>query len=124
MIGAMVGVGVAAACSGAMYAGVPSATPSEVNADGAQRGDALSAFATPKSVTIAGAAREQHVVGLDVAMHDAASCAYASASATSLRMRMASLTGSVAVAREPRAQRFAFDERHGVVRQAVRLDPP
>ena len=43
--------GSAAACSGAMYAGVPSATPSEVSVE--PFAESLTAFATPKSVTIA-----------------------------------------------------------------------
>jgi hypothetical protein len=44
-------LGSAAACSGAMYAGVPSATPSEVS--DVCPVDSLSALATPKSVTTA-----------------------------------------------------------------------
>src|SRR3989442_14207314 len=44
-------LGSAAACSGAMYAGVPSATPSEVSA--VLPVDSATAFATPKSATSA-----------------------------------------------------------------------
>src|SRR6266516_2099916 len=46
-------LGSALACSGDMYAGVPSATPSDVMPPCSALLDALNAFATPKSVTIA-----------------------------------------------------------------------
>ena len=64
---------------------------------------------------------EQHVVGLDVAVNDA------------VRVGVAQRVGHVAqdphglghrqlaVAPEPRAERLAFDERHGVVEQVARL---
>ena len=63
--------------------------------------------------------REQNIVGLDVAMYD------------TVRMRIAERAGDVAkdahafsdgeflLSGNPRAQRFAFDERHREIREAV-----
>ena len=70
------------------------------------------------------AAGEQHVVRLDVAMDDAA--------LVRVRQRLRDVAQDAdrlgdrqrARAREPRAQRLALDERHRVVRQAVRSRPP
>ena len=53
-----------------MYAGVPSAMPAVVRLCG--RVASLTALATPKSVTSGVPAGEHHVLGLDVAVHDAA----------------------------------------------------
>ena len=57
-----------------MYAGVPIDVPICVSVAARRRrcATALIAFAMPKSVTVADAAGEQHVVRLDVAVHDAA----------------------------------------------------
>ena len=66
------------------------------------------------------AAREQHVVRLDVAVHDAA--------LVRVRQRLRDVVQDAddfgdreRSAREPRAQRFAFDERHRVEGQPVRV---
>ena len=74
-----------------MYAGVPSATPSEVSED--EPLDALIAFATPKSVTTACCPVISTLSGLMSRCTTPRACAYASASTTSRRMRTASLTG-------------------------------
>ena len=64
-IRAMIGGRIAVACSGAMYCGVPSANPADVIVP-----DSRSAFAIPKSATTRAGAN-QHILGLDVAMHHA-----------------------------------------------------
>ena len=64
---------------------------------------------------------DQHIVGLDVAMHDAARMR--------VRERVRDITqnahclvrGEFAVPRQPRAQRLALHERHRVVEQVARL---
>ena len=115
-------LGSPAACSGAMYAGVPIDVPICVSvAPGAGVRDALIALAMPKSVTTADAAGEQHVVGLDVAVHDAALVRVGERLRDVAQdARSTSAIGSGPRA-EPRAQRLALDERHRVVRQAVDL---
>ena len=50
-----------------MYAGVPSAKPADVSVPGLRR----SAFAMPKSATTDVPRADQHVLRLDVAVHDA-----------------------------------------------------
>ena len=77
------------------------------------------AFAIPKSVTTAGAAGEQDVVRLDVAVHDAALVRVGER----LRARRAGCSIASAIGTgpcgQPRAQGLALHERHRVVRQPV-----
>ena len=104
-----------------MYAGVPSATPSDVMPPCSALLDALNAFATPKSVTIALPPESSTLSGLMSRCTMPCSCAYASADAISRSMRTASVDGQLAVPREANPQRLAVDERHREVRQPVRL---
>ena len=75
-----------------MYAGVPSATPIEVRE--VRPVASLIALATPKSVTIAWCPLIKTLSGLMSRCTTPRVCAYASASATSRRMRTTSGTGS------------------------------
>src|SRR5688572_24197513 len=84
--------GSAEACSGAMYAGVPNATPSDVRPEALP--DSLTALATPKSVTRAWPRLTITLSGLMSRCTTPCSCAYASASVTSRSNRTASATGS------------------------------
>jgi hypothetical protein len=88
------------ACSGDMYAGVPTATPVTVN-----RESPAAARAMPKSVTTARpvARSSMTLSGFTSRCTTPRPCAYASASATSARMRRASAIGS----RGSRASRSA-----------------
>ena len=106
--------GSAAACSGAMYAGVPSAMPIDVSAVPAVA--SVIAFATPKSVMTADFPVSSTLSGLMSRWAIPFPCAYSSARATSRRMVMTS-----PIARESRAQRFPLDERHRVIREPVHL---
>ena len=84
--------GSAVACSGAMYAGVPNATPAEVS-----RGPldaSVTALATPKSMTIACRPDSITFSGLMSRWTTPARWAVASASAISPSSRTASGTGS------------------------------
>ena len=105
-----------------MYAGVPMEPPacvSVVAAPPSEARAAVSALAMPKSVTIAGSVREQHVLGLDVAMDDA------------LAVRVGERPGHVPqqahplgdrerlAAGHPRAERLAPHVGHRVVGEAV-----
>src|SRR5213080_153670 len=113
-------LGSALACSGDMYAGVPSATPSDVMPPCSALLEALNAFATPKSVTIALPPESSTLSGLMSRCTIPCSCAYASADAISRSMRMAWLTGNSPC----RARRTRSDSpsTNGIeVRQAVRL---
>ena len=86
--------GSAVACSGDMYAGVPSATPNDVRPPWSALLDAESAFATPKSVTIALPPESNTLSGLMSRCTIPRSCAYANAATISRRIRIASLTGN------------------------------
>ena len=108
-----------------MYAGVPidvpicvSVAPPAVGARGADR------FRDPEVRHHRRAAGEQHVVGLDVAMHDAALMRVRE---RLRRRRCMTLTTSV-IASGPRArsraQRFALDERHRVEAAGRPCRPP
>src|SRR6266704_5539246 len=114
-------LGSALACSGDMYAGVPSATPSDVKPPCSALLEALNAFATPKSVTIALPPESSTLSGLMSRCTMPRSYAYASADAISRRMRMAWLTGNSPCRARANPQRLAVHERHREVRQAVRL---
>src|SRR5258706_9221593 len=102
-----------AACSGAIYAGVPSATPTEVRPLWPFAW--LTAFATPKSATTAWLPESRTLSGLMSRCTMPRAWAYARASATSLRMRTASRTGSAPSRASRGAQRLTLDERHRVV---------
>jgi hypothetical protein len=73
----------------------------------------------PKSATSACPPCSSTFSGLTSRCTTPRACAWSSASATSRASRTASPTGS-ALAREPRAQRLALDERHHVVQQPAR----
>jgi len=73
--------GSAASCSGAMYAGVPIASPTDVVPDPVGRA-ALSAFATPKSVTNAWLPSMRTFPGFTSRCTTPRACAWASASST------------------------------------------
>ena len=92
------------ACSGDMYAGVPTATPVTVS-----RESPAAARAMPKSVTTARPvdAVEQDVVGLHVAVHDAA------------RVRVRQRVGDVA----QDAPRVGDRQRGSRARRCARLSP-
>ena len=115
-------LGSALACSGDMYAGVPSATPSDVMPPCSALLDALNAFATPKSVTIALPPESSTLSGLMSRCTMPCSCAYASADAISRSMRMAWLTGSSPC----RARRTRSDSpsTNGIVKYGRPFDSP
>ena len=104
-----------------MYAGVPSAMPSDVLEVPAAIVDSRERFRDTEVSNERVLPREQHVLRLDVAVHDAAI------------VRVCERTGNVAQdandvrerklasAREPCAQRLAVDERHRVVGKPVGL---
>ena len=107
-----------------MYAGVPIAMPSCGQRPRSARRRLRArrcALAMPKSVTTADAAGEQDVVGLDVAVDDAAFVRVGerfrdvAEDARPLRRSAARRLGRA------RAQRFALDEGHRVVRESVDL---
>ena len=76
-------------------------------------------MATPKSVTIGVAVREQHVVGLDVAVDDAVAVGVGEG-VHDLAQELGRLGHrQLALARELGTQRFAGDERHDVVEQVA-----
>ena len=77
------------------------------------------ALAMPKSVDAGRAAGEQDVVGLDVAVHDAARRARTRALAARREGSARRRRPAGAVRVQPSAQRLALDERHGVEGHAV-----
>ena len=84
-----------AACSGAMYAGVPIAVPSCVSVAPAGFACAATiAFAMPKSATTAVCPESRTLSGLMSRCTTPCSCAYASAFATSRRMSTACAIGT------------------------------
>jgi len=94
-----------AACSGAMYAGVPMDVPICVSAALPELvRDALMALAMPKSVTTAAPPEMSTLSGLMSRCTTPRACAYASARDTSRRMLTTSLTAS-----GPRASRSRSD---------------
>src|ERR1041385_273479 len=112
-----------------MYAGVPIAPPAWVRVTAAPPSwvrEAVSALAMPKSVTTAAPWERSTFSGLMSRCTMPCPCAYASARATSRRMLTlsAGVSGGPAQRRGRRAapgpERLAGDERHGVVRDAVR----
>ena len=110
-----------------MYAGVPIDVPTSVIVPVrdvlwvrfAVSRDAEIALATPKSVTVADAGREQNVVRLDVAMDDAAAVRVDERARDVLEDAHRFAHGERA-ARQSRAQRLALDERHDEERQRRR----
>ena len=78
-------------------------------------------MATPKSVTSAWPSDKQHVVGLDVPVHDAVPVGVAQRVGHVAKDAGGLGHGQLAVAPEPRAQRLALHERHGVVEQLAGL---
>ena len=113
-----------AACSGAMYAGVPIDVPSCVSVDPCAPlsvRESLNALAMPKSVTTAVPPESSTLSGLMSRCTMPRSCAYCERArdvaedAQDVGDRERRLLG------QPRAQRLALDERHRVVRQAVRV---
>ena len=115
-------VGSAAACSGAMYAGVPIAMPSDVSDAPAASVEAESAFATPKSVTTAEPPERSTLSGLMSRCTMPRACAYASAFATSRRM----LTVSCTVSSCSRASRARSDSpsTYGIVKYGIPSETP
>ena len=106
------------ACSGAMYVGVPSATPTVVSLSSRRRAHRLGhAEVGDRGV----AAREHHVVGLDVAMHHAALVGVGERVDHLAQDPDRLVHRECAFAREPLAQRLALHERHDVVEEAVGL---
>ena len=67
------------------------------------------------------AAREQHVVGLDVAVHDSVFVRIRERGGDLAQHANGMVDGQLAVPREANPQRLAVHERHREVRQAVRL---
>src|SRR3970040_1019661 len=112
--------GSADVCSGAMYAGVPSATPIVVIV--LRPVASLTARATPKSVTSACRPESITLSGLMSRWTTPCACASASASASSTRILTASPTGS-SCSRASRAlpQRLTLHVRHHIVEQAAGL---
>ena len=112
-----------AACSGDMYVGVPTDIPVPVRFAPSDSSDAVraatSARATPKSASTACPSSSRMFSGLMSRCTIPLRCAYASASATSIRMRTASRTGSFPTLLEPVAQRLAAHVRHHVPEQIV-----
>ena len=110
--------GSAVACSGAMYDGVPSAKPTEVSATARARFRHRLRHAEIGDLRVP--AREQHVVGLDVAVHDAMLVRvlqrFRHFAEESRRLGQRQLARAL----EPRAERFALDERHRVPEQLAR----
>src|SRR2546428_11169938 len=113
-------LGSALACSGDMYAGVPSATPSDVRPPCSALLDARNAFATPKSVTIA-LPPESSTFSADVAVHDAVFVRIRERGGDLAQHANGMVDGQLAVPGEANPQRLAVHERHREVRQAVRL---
>src|SRR3990172_6607359 len=114
--------GSADACSGAMYAGVPSATPIVVIV--LRPVASLTARATPKSVTSACRPESITLSGLMSRCTTPCACASASASASSTRILTASPTPpprECVAAREPLPQRLTLHVRHHIVEQAAGL---
>src|SRR5690348_11441806 len=142
--------GSAAACSGAMYAGVASATPAVVMWLAPLA--AVSALATPKSMTSAGrperdtrrgdagraarrgerlthaevhdqrvASGEQHVVGLDVSVNDAVGVRVGQRVRDLGQDLHDIVDRQLAMMGKPVAQRFALYVRHDVIEEAAGL---
>ena len=104
-----------------MYAGVPIDVPICVSvASGRRRPRGADRLRDSEIGDDRGAAREQHVVRLDVAMHDAALVRVAECLRHVLQ-NADDFGDRERAAREARAQRLAFDERHRVERQSVRV---
>ena len=75
----------------------------------------------PKSATRALAVLQQDVLGLDVAMDDAAPVGVVERGGDFRREADGVVDGQLLLAGEPVAQRLALDERHHVVQEAVGL---
>ena len=98
-----------------MYAGVPIAIPADVIPDTGMA--ALSAFATPKSVTSACEPDREDIAGLDVAMHDAAAMRVGERFDDVVQNPNDIANRQTAAPGNRRPQRLALDERHRVVQQ-------
>ena len=83
--------------------------------------DAVSALATPKSVTTATPCGQQHVVRLDVAVHHAALVRVGERGGDVAQEPDRLGDRQLAVTVQPGAERFAVHERHREVREARRL---
>ena len=112
--------GLAAACSGAMYAGVPRAMPSDVVDDAVGSFDADNAFATPKVGDHRAAARQQNVVGFDVAVDDALFVGVIERRRDLAKQAQTFDDGQLSALRQPLPQRLSFDQRHREERQRRR----
>ena len=111
--------GSAVACSGAMYAGVPSATPAVVRT--CLPVASLTAFATPKSMTNACRPLNITLSGLMSRCTTPCSCAWANASTTSRSTFTALGHGKLALLHELLAQRHTLHVRHDIVEEPVGL---
>ena len=118
-VDAVVGVASPASCSGAMYAGVPMAIPADVMPVIGIA--ALRALATPKSVTSACDPCVRMFAGLMSRWMTPRSCANASASTTSCRIRIDFAGAELLLPLERGAQRFPLDVRHRVPQQIALL---
>jgi len=104
------------ACSGLMYAGVPTASPVSVS----RSTPALAtAHAMPKSATRAWPLSSRMFSGLNVPMDHSAPVCVAQGVRHLARDAQRVVEGELFLAVQPVAQRFPFDERHDVIKEGA-----